>query len=190
MLYWLLVELSGTISALNAFRYLTTRTGAALLTALLFAFLFGPAIISMLRVRQGKGQPIRKDGPQRHIIEKQGTPTMGGLMILLGIVVATLLWADLSNLYVWAVMFVLLGFGAIGFYDDFLKVTKSTTKGFSGRVRLALEMAIAGLAVWIFMRIGDLPDIVAPLAAEYRHRHDIRSRARSLGRYARPHRQR
>ena len=163
MLYGILMELSGTFTALNAFRYLTTRTGAALLTALLFVFLFGPTIISMLRVRQGKGQPIRKDGPQRHIVEKAGTPTMGGLMILCGIVVSTLLWADLRNLYVWAVLFVLLGFGAIGFYDDFLKVTRSTSNGFSGKVRLLLEMLIGGLAVIVFMRIGD-PALAGKLA--------------------------
>ena len=155
MLYLLLVELSDTFTFFNAFRYLTTRTGAALLTALFVIFMFGPAIIAMLRVRQGKGQPIRKDGPQRHIVEKQGTPTMGGLMILFGIVVSTLLWADLRNLYVWSVLFVMLGFGAIGFYDDFLKVTKSTTQGFSGRIRLLLEILIAGLAVLVIMRLSD-----------------------------------
>jgi phospho-N-acetylmuramoyl-pentapeptide-transferase len=155
MLYLLIIELSDTFTFFNAFRYLTTRTGAALLTALFVIFMFGPAIIAMLRVRQGKGQPIRKDGPQRHIVEKQGTPTMGGLMILFGIVVSTLLWADLRNLYVWSVLFVMLGFGAIGFYDDFLKVTKSTTQGFSGRIRLLLEILIAGLAVLVIMRLSD-----------------------------------
>src|SRR5439155_1581434 len=112
-------------------------------------------IISLLKVKQGRGQPIRSDGPQRHIIVKQGTPTMGGLMILSGIFVSTLLWADLTNLYVWAVLFVTLGFGAIGFYDDFLKVTKSTTHGFSGKIRLLIEIVIAGIAVAIFMGIGD-----------------------------------
>jgi phospho-N-acetylmuramoyl-pentapeptide-transferase len=166
MLYLLLVELSDTFTFLNAFRYLTTRTGAALLTALFVIFMFGPAIISMLRVRQGKGQPIRKDGPQRHIVEKQGTPTMGGLMILFGITVATLMWADLRNLYVWSVLFVMLGFGAIGFYDDFLKVTKSTTQGFSGRVRLLLEVVIAGLAVIVIMRISD-PATAGTLAVPF-----------------------
>ncbi len=155
MLYLLIIELSDTFTFFNAFRYLTTRTGAALLTALFVIFMFGPAIIAMLRVRQGKGQPIRKDGPQRHIVEKQGTPTMGGLMILFGIVVSTLLWADLRNLYMWSVLFVMLGFGAIGFYDDFLKVTKSTTQGFSGRIRLLLEILIAGLAVLVIMRLSD-----------------------------------
>ncbi len=111
MLFLLLTSLTDEFSPFNVFRYQTTRTGAAILTALLFVFLFGPRIISLLKVKQGRGQPIRTDGPQRHIVEKQGTPTMGGLMILFGIFVATLLWADLRNLYVWAVLFVTLGFG-------------------------------------------------------------------------------
>ena len=157
MLYYLLTSLTDEFSALNVFRYLTTRTGGAVLTALLFIFVFGPQIISLLKVKQGKGQPIRTDGPQRHIIEKQGTPTMGGLMILSGVFVATLLWADLSNLYVWAVLFVTLGFGAIGFYDDYLKVTRASVKGFSGRLRLAIEFAIAAVAVLCFMWIGEKP---------------------------------
>src|SRR5687767_1331062 len=100
MLYYLMLGLSDDISLLNVFRYITFRTGGAVMTALFFVFMFGPWLISLLRVKQGRGQPIRSDGPQRHLIEKQGTPTMGGLMILSGIVVATLLWADLSNLYV------------------------------------------------------------------------------------------
>ena len=157
MLYYLLTSLTDDVSAFNVFRYLTTRTGGAILTALFFIFAFGPRIIALLKVKQGRGQPIRSDGPQRHIVEKQGTPTMGGLMILSGTFVATILWADLSNLYVWAVIFVTLGFGAIGFYDDFLKVTRSTTKGFSGKARLLVEFLIAGVAVACFMWIGDKP---------------------------------
>ncbi len=157
MLFLLLTSLADEVSPFNVFRYQTTRTGLAILTALIFVFLFGPRIISLLKVKQGRGQPIRSDGPQRHIVEKQGTPTMGGLMILSGIFVGTLIWADLRNLYVWAVLFVTLGFGAIGFYDDFLKVTKASTTGFSGRVRLLAEFAIAGIAVAMFMWIGDKP---------------------------------
>ncbi len=155
MLYYLLTSLTDEFSLFNVFRYQTTRTGSAILTALIFIFLFGPAIISLLKVKQGRGQPIRTDGPQRHIVEKQGTPTMGGLMILSGIVVSTLLWADLRNLYVWGVLFVTLGFGAIGFYDDILKVTNSSTRGFSVKVRLLLECALAGVAVACFMWIGE-----------------------------------
>ena len=128
-----LVSLSDQINALNVFRYITFRTGGAIMTALLFVFLFGPAIIDVLRIKQGKGQPIREDGPQTHFA-KRGTPTMGGLMILSGITVATLLWANLSNWYVWIVLFVTLSFGAIGFYDDYLKVTNGKTSGVRGPV--------------------------------------------------------
>ena len=112
------------------------RTGGALVTALLFVFLFGPWIIDHLRVRQGKGQPIRADGPQSHLLTKAGTPTMGGLMILSGVTVSTVLWANPTNPYVWVVLGVTLGFGLVGFYDDYLKVTKQTHAGISGRTRL------------------------------------------------------
>ncbi len=145
MLTWL-AELSPYFSPLNIFRYITFRTGGATATGLLFVFLFGPAIISLLRVRQGKGQPIREDGPQSHLLTKRGTPTMGGLMIMAGVLVSTLLWANLENHYVWIVLFVTVGFGAIGFYDDYLKVTKQSHKGFSGRSRLTIEALIAILA--------------------------------------------
>src|SRR6476619_3113990 len=145
MLTWL-TDFTPYLSALNVFRYITFRTLGAAATALLFVFWFGPAIISLLRMRQGKGQPIREDGPQSHLLTKRGTPTMGGLMIMAGVLVSTLLWANLDNRYVWVVLFVTIGFGAIGFYDDFLKVTKQSHKGFSGRSRLAIEAAIAGLA--------------------------------------------
>ncbi|MBM1173943.1 phospho-N-acetylmuramoyl-pentapeptide-transferase [Microvirga arabica] len=145
MLTWL-AELSPYFSPLNIFRYITFRTGGATATGMLFVFLFGPAIISLLRVRQGKGQPIREDGPQSHLLTKRGTPTMGGLMILAGVLVSTLLWANLENHYVWIVLFVTVGFGAIGFYDDYLKVTKQSHKGFSGRSRLTIEALIAVVA--------------------------------------------
>jgi len=150
MLLWL-VELANTIQVFNLFRYITFRTGAALFTSATIVFLFGPMIISSLRIRQGKGQPIRADGPQTHF-KKACTPTMGGLMILAGIVGSALLWADLSNVYVVATLLVTLGFGAIGFYDDYLKVTKQTEKGFSGKARLGLEFLIAGIATYFMMR--------------------------------------
>jgi phospho-N-acetylmuramoyl-pentapeptide-transferase len=152
MFYWL-ADLSGTISLFNVFRYLTVRTGGAMLTALVFVFLFGPWIIDHLRLRQGKGQPIRTDGPKTHFV-KAGTPTMGGLMILLGIVVATVLWANPRNPYVWIVLAVTLGFGLIGFYDDYLKVTKQTHAGFSGRTRLLFEAVIAMAACAAIASIG------------------------------------
>jgi phospho-N-acetylmuramoyl-pentapeptide-transferase len=152
MLYEL-VNFSEQIGALNVFRYQTFRTGGAIMTALLFVFLFGPAIIDLLRLRQGKGQPIRDDGPQSHFAKK-GTPTMGGLMILAGVTVSTLLWANWSSPYVWIVLGVTLTYGAIGLFDDYLKVTKQTTKGFGGYARLGLEFAIAAVATYAVMRLG------------------------------------
>src|SRR4026208_1931459 len=152
MLY-ALVSFSDQISPLNVFRYITFRTGGAIMTALLFVFLFGPAIIDLLRVKQGKGQPIRAAGPATHF-SKKGTPTMGGLMILSGVTVSTLLWANWANWYVWIVLFVTLSYGAIGFYDDYLKVTNSQTAGVSGKLRLLAEIVIAGIAAWAGMRVG------------------------------------
>ncbi len=157
MFYHFLYPLASDYSGFNVFRYITFRTGGATMTALFFVFLFGPALISGLRVRQGKGQPIRDDGPSRHLIEKQGTPTMGGLMILAGILVAVLLWGNLTNPYVWAVLFVLVGFGMIGLYDDYLKVTKATSRGFSGKFKFHLECLIAGVACYVIMSVGKEP---------------------------------
>ncbi len=148
MLYNLFFPLAGDIGLFNLFRYLTFRTGGALMTALFLSFLFGPAIIRLLKRLQPGGQPIREDGPQSHIITKAGTPTMGGFLILFGIMSGTLLWADLSNRYVWAVLLVTLGFGAVGFADDYLKVTKRNSKGLPGKIKLACEIVIAAIAVW------------------------------------------
>ncbi len=141
-----LADFSQTFGGLNVFRYITFRTGGATVTALLLVFLFGPAIINALRLKQGKGQPIRLDGPESHLLTKKGTPTMGGLMILFGAIVSILLWANPKSPFVWIVLMVTLGFGAIGFYDDYLKVTRQTHDGFSGRARLAIEALIAGIA--------------------------------------------
>jgi phospho-N-acetylmuramoyl-pentapeptide-transferase len=153
MLYWL-VDLSDKLSVLNVFRYITFRTGGAVITALFFVFLFGPTIIDRLRLFQGKGQPIRSDGPQSHIIAKAGTPTMGGLMILSGMLVSTLLWANPANPYVWIVLGVTLSFGFVGFYDDYLKVKKQRSDGFSARTRLGIEALIAMLAAIALVRLG------------------------------------
>jgi phospho-N-acetylmuramoyl-pentapeptide-transferase len=156
MLYWL-TELAGELSAFNIFRYITFRTGGALITALLFVFLFGPRIIRSLRVRQGKGQPIRTDGPERHLIQKQGTPTMGGLMILSGFTVATLLWGNLRNPYVWVVLLVTLIYGAVGLYDDYLKVSRQSAAGFRGRIKIVIEAAVALVATWVIVSVGEAP---------------------------------
>jgi phospho-N-acetylmuramoyl-pentapeptide-transferase len=156
MLYWL-ADLSGQIGFLNVFRYLTVRTGGSMMTALVFVFWLGPAMIDLLRLRQGKGQPIRSDGPQSHLVTKKGTPTMGGLMILSGIVVSTVLWAHLLNPYVWIVLGVTLAFGLIGFYDDYLKVTRQSHDGYSGRKRLAAEAIIAAIACFAIASLGRPP---------------------------------
>ncbi|MDR6952256.1 phospho-N-acetylmuramoyl-pentapeptide-transferase [Ancylobacter sp. 3268] len=156
MLQWL-AQFQESVPALNVFRYITFRTGGAIITALLFVFMFGPAIIALLRLKQGKGQPIRTDGPQSHLLTKKGTPTMGGLMIFSGLMVATLLWANLGNPYVWVVLFVTIGFGLIGFYDDYLKVTKQSHAGLSGRARLAIEFLIGGVAAIVIMHVGREP---------------------------------
>lgn len=149
MLYWLAqtLEFEGLF---NLIRYLSFRSGAAVATALFLGLLIGPKFIGWLRLRQGKGQPIRLDGPQSHLA-KRGTPTMGGLMILTSVTVSVLLWMDLSSVYVWACVFVTLGFGAIGFLDDYDKVTKASHKGVSGKVRLAGEFLIAGGAAWLIV---------------------------------------
>jgi phospho-N-acetylmuramoyl-pentapeptide-transferase len=162
MLYWI-SSFSDSVSVFRIFRYLTVRTGGATVTALIFVFLFGPAIIKLLRLKQGKGQPIRADGPESHLITKKGVPTMGGLMILSGLLVGVLLWGNLASPYVWVVLGVTLGFGAVGFYDDYLKVTRQSHRGFSGRARLVIETAIAIAACVAFKLIGPA-DISSALA--------------------------
>ncbi len=153
MFTWL-TDFSHTFGVLNLFRYLTFRSLGAAATGLFLVFFFGPTIISSLRLKQGKGQPIRADGPASHLITKKGTPTMGGLMILFGLFVSSLLWANLESPYVWIVLFVTFGFAAIGFYDDYLKVTKQSHLGFSGRARLAGEFLIAMIGCYAMMRVG------------------------------------
>jgi phospho-N-acetylmuramoyl-pentapeptide-transferase len=153
MFYWL-TELSDKVSFFNVFRYITFRTGGAIVTALVFVFLFGGPIIDLLRLKQGKGQPIRSDGPPSHLVTKKGTPTMGGLMILSGLLVSTLLWANPKSPYVWVVLGVTLSFGIIGFYDDYLKITKQTNAGISVRTRLIVETVIAVLACTAFAQLG------------------------------------
>jgi phospho-N-acetylmuramoyl-pentapeptide-transferase len=155
----------------NLVRYQTFRAGATLMTALVVGLIIGPRFINMLRVRQGKGQPIREDGPQTHLA-KRGTPTMGGLMILVSLSVAMLLWTDLTNRYVWACIVVTLGFGLIGFLDDYDKVTKRHHAGIPGRIRLAGEFAVAGLAAWLAVGETNLyvpffSDLYIPLGPFY-----------------------
>jgi phospho-N-acetylmuramoyl-pentapeptide-transferase len=146
MLYLLLYPLADDFHALNLFRYITFRSGGAVVTALLISFICGPPVIAWLKSKQGEGQPIRDDGPQSHLIRKKGTPTMGGFLILLALTISTLLWGDLSNAYVWIALLVTVGFGLIGFFDDYRKLTRRSSRGVSGRSKLLLEIGIAGLA--------------------------------------------
>ncbi|WP_419828110.1 phospho-N-acetylmuramoyl-pentapeptide-transferase [Sphingomonas sp.] len=152
MLY-LIAEALGFPHVLNLVRYITFRAGAAAITALFIGLFIGPRFIGWLRVRQGKGQPIRSDGPQSHLA-KRGTPTMGGLMILTSLVVSMLLWMDIANRYTWAVLFVTLGFGLIGFMDDYDKVKKRHHKGVSGKLRLFFEFLIAGIAAALIVHFN------------------------------------
>lgn len=148
MLYNLLTPYAEQFQLFNLFRYLTFRSGAAVFTALLISFYFGPKIIRWLKSKQAEGQPIRLDGPESHLETKKGTPTMGGVMILLAVSVSTLLWADLRNVYIWIVLLVTLGFGAIGFVDDYLKLTKRNSKGLSSRQKMLGQMIISLLAAY------------------------------------------
>jgi phospho-N-acetylmuramoyl-pentapeptide-transferase len=150
MLHNLLTPLADEFIFFNLFRYLTFRSGAAVLTALLISFVLGPAIIRWLKKKQREGQPIRDDGPEGHLLTKKGTPTMGGVLILLAVSISTLLWADLTNGFVWVILFITLGFGAVGFADDYLKLTRRSHKGVSSRLRLGVEIAIALIAAgWV-----------------------------------------
>ena len=165
-MFYFLALITGQSTALRLFKYLTFRSGGAVITALLVAFFMGPPLIRWLKVRQGMGQPIRSDGPQRHIVEKQGTPTMGGLLILIPTIVATLLWADLANEYVWIVLFVTLSYGLLGFLDDYYKVTKRTSDGVSGRMRLVYEFVVGFVATYAVMQLEG-PDLSGALAVPF-----------------------
>ena len=166
MLYWLYQQLAadGYVPFLNLLKYQTFRTGMALFTAQLVVVAMGSRFIRWMQAKQGKGQPIRTDGIERHVVEKAGTPTMGGVMILAGLLVGTLLWSDLSNVYVWAVILVTAGYGVLGFTDDYAKVTKQSTAGVSGKIRLVMEAAIAVAAVALMVVFGTSPPETPELA--------------------------
>lgn len=159
MFYWLYLTFASThyVPVLNLLKYQTTRTGLAIVTAQFVVVAMGSRFIRWMQAKQGKGQPIRTDGIQRHVIEKAGTPTMGGVMILAGLFAGTLLWADLGNVYVWAVLLVTGGYGLLGFSDDYAKVTKQSTAGISGKVRLGLEAAIAMASILLIIFFAPKP---------------------------------
>lgn len=176
MIFNLIRPYSDQFILFNLFRYLTFRSGAACLTALIVCFVLGPRLIRWLKSVQGDGQPIREDGPERHLLEKKGTPTMGGVLILFALGISTILWADLRNQFVWVVLFVTFGYGALGFADDYLKLTKRNPKGLSGRIKL-IGQAVIGLiaAVWMvelmppaiatWLALPLLKDTLIPLTA-------------------------
>src|SRR5579863_682878 len=145
-MFYLLLYLADRFQVFNLFRYITFRSGGALVTALVISFVLGPNFIGWLKSLQAEGQPIRLDGPPTHLLRKQGTPTMGGFLILLALTVSTLLWADLANPYVWIAVIVTVGFGLIGFFDDYQKLTKRSHRGLPGRIKLLLEAGLAALA--------------------------------------------
>ena len=159
-MFLFIAEQLGFPGIFNLFRYITFRAGGATATALLLGLLIGPKFIGWLRIRQGKGQPIRDDGPQSHL-SKRGTPTMGGLMILTSVAVALFLWMDFGNAYLWACLFIIVGFGLIGFLDDYDKVTKRSHKGVSGRTRLLAEFLVAGIGCYVII-IGTGTELHVP----------------------------
>jgi phospho-N-acetylmuramoyl-pentapeptide-transferase len=150
MLYDLARPFANQFILFNLFRYITFRSGAACLTALIVSFILGPPLIRWLKSVQRHGQPIRLDGPERHLVEKKGTPTMGGVLILSALTVSTLLWVDLRNAYVWSVLFVTLSYGALGFADDYRKLSRRNHKGVSARIKLTAQMVVGlAAAIWI-----------------------------------------
>jgi len=155
MLFNFLSNHSDLFLGSNLFRYLTFRTGGSILTSLLISFIFGKSFITWLKSKQGEGQPIRTDGPQNHLVTKKGTPTMGGALILISVTISTLLWADLENIYVWTVLLVTLSFGCIGAYDDYLKLTKRTHDGLSGKKKLITQSLIVFVATYFVIATQD-----------------------------------
>jgi phospho-N-acetylmuramoyl-pentapeptide-transferase len=151
MLYHLLYPLRDAFFGFNVFRYITFRSAGAVLTALIVSFMLGPSLIAWLR-KIKVGQQVRNDGPQTHLT-KQGTPTMGGLLIIAALVFSVLLWSDLTNKYVWVVLFATLAFGGIGFWDDYLKVVKKQSTGLRAYQKFGLQIA-ASLLIGIFLYTG------------------------------------
>jgi phospho-N-acetylmuramoyl-pentapeptide-transferase len=166
MIYNFLYPLVEYHSFFNLFRYITFRSALALLTALFISFVFGPMFIRYLRSKQKHGQPIRDDGPTSHLVDKKGTPTMGGLMIIFAVVVSTILWADISNKYIWVVLFVTVGFGTLGFLDDYFKISKQNSKGISGKGKLLFQILISLIACLMIQSISG-PTFISHLAVPF-----------------------
>ena len=147
MLYEFLYPLSENIQIFNVFKYITFRTGGAILTSLILSFVFGPLLIQILKNFQKEGQPIRIDGPSDHIIKKKGTPTMGGILILFASVGSTIIWMQLDNQFVWSILLIMIGFGAIGIIDDWMKISKNSSLGLNGKLKILLQILIAFPAI-------------------------------------------
>jgi len=166
MLYNLLTPLADDYQFFNLFRYLTFRSGGAVMTALLISFVFGPAIIRWLKAKQREGQPIREDGPESHLLTKKGTPTMGGMMILLAALLSTFLWANITNPYIWIVMAVTAAFGLLGFVDDYAKLTRRSSKGISARMKMLAQIMVSLAAVLSVMAVSP-PEINTHLSIPF-----------------------
>ena len=156
MLYEFLYPLSDSFPLFNVFRYITFRTGGAILTSLIISFILGPFLIRTLKIIQKEGQPIRKDGPSDHIIKKKGTPTMGGILILFASLGSTILWMQFDNQFVWSVLLVMIGFGSIGVIDDWLKISKNSSSGLNGKIKLILQILIAYPAIMSIIQYSPL----------------------------------
>ncbi len=166
MLYLLFAPFSSDFLFFNLFRYLTFRSGGAIFTAMILSFWLGPKIIRWLKAKQAEGQPIREDGPESHLVTKKGTPTMGGVMILLSVSISTLLWADISNPYVWIVLLITLGFGAVGFIDDYTKLTKRDYHGISSRQKMGL-LLFCSLVAALLINAVSAPELTGKLAIPF-----------------------
>lgn len=151
MLYHFLFSLGGDFSPFNLFRYITFRTGGAVLTSLLLSFFLGPRLIVWLKSRQKHGQPIRQDGPESHLETKKGTPTMGGFLILIALLASTILWGNFETSVLWIALFVTLGFGILGAVDDYMKLTQKSSEGMSGKVKLGGQIVISLWASYLIM---------------------------------------
>ena len=157
MIYHLLFPLAGKFEPFNLFRYQTFRSGGAVVTALVICFIAGPGVIRWLKSKQAEGQPIRIDGPEGHLLRKKGTPTMGGFLILMAVTISTLLWADLTNAYVWIVLLVTVGFGAIGFFDDYRKLTRRSSRGLSSRTKFLAQVVLSAAATVAVIYVTRVP---------------------------------
>ena len=157
MLYHLLFPLAGKFEPFNLFRYQTFRSGGAVVTALVICFIAGPRVIQWLKSKQAEGQPIRIDGPEGHLLRKKGTPTMGGFLILLAVTISTLLWADLTNAYIWVTLLVTAGFGTIGFFDDYQKLTRRSSRGISSRTKFLAQVVLSAAATFAVVYITREP---------------------------------